>query len=62
MDYRGLIGILLINFGIENFLISNGDRIAQMVITKHETVDLVPRLELDTTIRGADGYGSTGIK
>lgn len=62
MDYRGLIGILLINFGIENFLISNGDRIAQMVITKHETVDLVPRLELDTTVRGADGYGSTGIK
>lgn len=62
MDYRGLIGVILINLGTENFLISNGDRIAQMVIAKHETADLVPRLELDTTVRGADGYGSTGTK
>ena len=61
-DYRGLIGILLINLSTEKFPINNGDRIAQMVISKHETVDLVPRLELDTTVRGADGYGSTGTK
>ena len=60
-DFRGSIGLILINLSIEPFTINNGDRVAQMVIAKHETASLVLRLELDPTTRGANGYGSTGI-
>ena len=60
--YIGPIGVILINLSNVQFLISNGDRIAQMVIAKHEVADLVPRLELDPTERGVNGFGSTGTK
>lgn len=59
-DYRGEIKVLLINFGSENFEINNGERIAQMVIAKHETVTWNPVKELGSTERGVGGYGSTG--
>ncbi len=59
-DYRGEIKVLLINFGSENFEINNGERIAQMVIAKHETVTWNAVNELGSTERGAGGYGSTG--
>lgn len=61
-DYVGPLGVLLINLSAVQFFISNGDRIAQMVISKHEVADLVPRLELDSTERGSGGFGSTGTK
>lgn len=60
MDYRGEIGIILINHGEESFTVSNGDRIAQMVIAKHETVEFEQVESLDETERGAGGFGSTG--
>jgi len=61
-DYRGEIKVLLINHGQEVFQIQSGDRIAQMVIAKHERVDWEPVVELDETDRGTGGYGSTGIQ
>lgn len=60
-DYRGEIRILLINFSDTDFEIRNGDRIAQMVVSKHETVRWEPAEELTETDRGAGGYGHTGI-
>ena len=59
-DYRGEIKVLLINFGSENFEINNGERIAQMIVAKHETVTWNTVNELGSTERGAGGYGSTG--
>jgi dUTP pyrophosphatase len=59
-DYRGEIGAILINLGQEDFEIKNGDRVAQMVITKYEQVNFVQVKELDATKRGAGGLGSTG--
>lgn len=59
-DYIGDIGVILINHGEESFTISNGDRIAQMVIAKHETVEFEQVESLDETERGAGGFGSTG--
>ena len=59
-DYRGEIGIILINHGQEDFVINNGDRIAQMVIGKYEKIEWQEVKELDETIRGAGGFGSTG--
>lgn len=61
-DYRGELGVLLINLGSEPFVINDGERIAQMVIAKHEQVDFVPVEVLDETERGAGGYGHTGVK
>jgi dUTP pyrophosphatase len=61
-DYRGEIKVLLINLSKEDFTIGDGDRIAQMVIAKHEKVDWVETTELSTTNRGAGGYGHTGVK
>ena len=61
-DYRGEIGVLLINLGDKDFVINDGERIAQMVIAKHETVSFVLTEELDETERGAGGYGHTGVK
>lgn len=60
-DYRGEIRILLINFSDTDFLINNGDRIAQMIVAKHETVRWEPVEELTETVRGEGGYGHTGI-
>lgn len=61
-DYRGEIGVLLINLGDKDFVINDGERIAQMVIAKHETVKFSLTDSLDETERGAGGYGHTGVK
>lgn len=59
-DYRGEIGIIMINHSIENFTINDGDRICQMVIHQHENAEWVESNELDETIRGIGGFGHTG--
>jgi dUTP pyrophosphatase len=59
-DYRGELGIILINLSNEPYIVQDGDRIAQMVIAKHETVEWQEVEILDTTERHTDGYGSTG--
>lgn len=61
-DYRGELGVLLINFSRKDFVIEDGERIAQMVIARHEQVAFVPVEVLDETERGAGGYGHTGVK
>lgn len=60
-DYRGEIKILLINFSDIDFRVQDGDRIAQMIVSKHETVIWEAAEELNETARGAGGYGHTGI-
>jgi dUTP pyrophosphatase len=60
-DYRGEIGIILINLSDENFMVSNGDRICQMVVAKHETVQWDLCESLNDTSRGDGGFGHTGI-
>ena len=60
-DYRGEIGIILINLSDTNFEINTGDRIAQMVIAKHEQAIWTVTDKLDDSERGNKGYGSTGI-
>ena len=59
-DYRGEIGVILINLGQKPFTINRGDRIAQMVFAKVEHPRIVPADELDTTPRGEGGFGHTG--
>lgn len=59
-DFRGEIGVILINHGKEDFMVVNGDRIAQMVIAKHETVEFEQVESLDDTERSGGGFGSTG--
>lgn len=59
-DYRGEIKVLLINLSDTDFVVNDGDRIAQMVIARHETVSWAPVEELSDTARGAGGYGHTG--
>ncbi len=61
-DYRGEIGIILINHGKKDYIVENGARIAQMVIAKYEQVELEFVKELDETKRGSGGFGSTGVK
>lgn len=61
-DYRGEIKILLINLGDKDFIIKNGDRIAQMVFAKYEKVNFLEVKNLDDTERGPGGFGHTGIK
>ena len=61
-DYRGEIGVILINLSDEDFLIENGERVAQMVIAKHERAEWIEVDILNETIRGEGGFGSTGIK
>ncbi|MGB3149885.1 MAG: dUTP diphosphatase [Maribacter sp.] len=61
-DYRGEVGIVLVNLSNEPFIIENGERIAQMVIAKHERVEWEPVEVLSETMRGAGGFGSTGVK
>ena len=61
-DYRGEVKVLLVNFSDADFVINDGERIAQMVIAKHETADFVEVEELDQTERGAGGYGHTGVE
>lgn len=59
-DYRGELKVLLINFGEEPFEIKHGERIAQMIVAKHETAEWNEVIALNETARGAGGYGSTG--
>jgi dUTP pyrophosphatase len=59
-DYRGELKVLLINMGDEAFEVKHGDRIAQMVFSRHEIAELIEVTELNETARGAGGYGSTG--
>jgi len=61
-DYRGEIGVVLVNLSNEPFTIEPGERIAQMVIAKHEQANFLVVEELDETERGAGGYGHTGVK
>ena len=61
-DYRGEIGVLLINLSGEDFVVNDGERIAQMVIARHEQGQFVPVEVLDETERGEGGYGHTGVK
>ncbi|MET3731500.1 dUTP diphosphatase [Moheibacter stercoris] len=59
-DYRGEIGVILVNLSKEEFIVQDGERIAQLVIAKHEVANWVEVEELDDTSRGAGGFGSTG--
>lgn len=61
-DYRGEVGVLLINLSKEPFVIENGERIAQMVIARHEQGEFVPVDVLDDTERGEGGFGHSGVK
>ena len=61
-DYRGEIGVVLINLSQEPFVVNDGERIAQMVIARHEQGELIPVEVLDETERGEGGYGHTGVK
>ena len=58
-DYRGEIGVILVNLSVDEFSINNGDRIAQMVIAKHENPTWIEVDELEETERGEGGFGST---
>ena len=61
-DYRGELKVILVNLSHEDFTIHNGDRIAQMVIAKHERAQWLQVEELSETSRGDGGFGSTGVK
>lgn len=61
-DYRGEIGVLLINLSDTPFVINAGERIAQMVVARYEQAELIEVEELDDTERGAGGYGHTGVE
>jgi dUTP pyrophosphatase len=61
-DYRGEIGVILVNLSNEPFTIENGERIAQLVIAKHERAEWLAAEELTETSRGEGGFGSTGVK
>ena len=61
-DYRGEIGVILVNLSNEVFIIENGERIAQLIIAKHERAEWIEVQELSETSRGEGGFGSTGVK
>ena len=61
-DYRGEIGVLLINLSQDDFIVNDGERIAQMIIARHEQGEFVEVDVLDETERGEGGYGHTGVK
>ncbi len=61
-DYRGEIGVILVNLSQEDFVIENGERIAQLIIAKHERAEWLEVQELTETSRGEGGFGSTGVK
>lgn len=62
MDFRGEIGVILINLSDTEFQINDGDRICQMVVAKHERVVWAPSETLDDTGRGSGGFGHSGLK
>jgi dUTP pyrophosphatase len=61
-DYRGDVGVILINHGSESFTIENGERIAQLIIAKFVQIDWDEVPDLSSTSRGEGGFGSTGVK
>lgn len=61
-DYRGEVKVLLVNLSDADFTINDGERIAQMVIARHETIEWYAVMELEETKRGAGGFGHTGTK
>ena len=61
-DYRGEIGVILVNLSDKDFVIHNGERICQMIITTHENVDFIEVLNLNNSERGDGGFGHTGRK
>jgi dUTP pyrophosphatase len=60
-DYRGEVGVILINLSAEDFVINDGESIAQMVIARYEQVEWQPVEVLDETARGAGGFGHSGV-
>jgi dUTP pyrophosphatase len=61
-DYRGEIGVILVNLSNQDFIVQNGERIAQLIIAKHERANWIEVQELSQTDRGEGGFGSTGVK
>ena len=61
-DYRGEIGVILINLSQEDFVVEDGERIAQMIIARHEQGELISVEVLDETERGEGGFGHSGVK
>ena len=61
-DYRGEIGVILVNLSNQDFVVQNGERIAQLIIAKHEHAQWIQVQELTETSRGEGGFGSTGAK
>lgn len=61
-DYRGEIGVILINLSSETFVVEDGERIAQLVLAKHERAEWIEVEALSETARGDGGFGSTGVK
>jgi dUTP pyrophosphatase len=61
-DYRGEIGVILVNLSNEDFVVEDGERVAQLVIAKHEIAEWVKVEDLSETKRGTGGFGSTGVK
>ncbi|MGR7812830.1 dUTP diphosphatase [Lacinutrix undariae] len=61
-DYRGEIGVILVNLSSDDFVIENGERIAQLIIAKHERAEWLEVETLSETDRGEGGFGSTGVK
>ena len=59
-DYRGLIGVIMVNLSAEPFTVNDGDRIAQLVVARHETVEWTPVASLSETERGEGGFGHSG--
>ncbi len=59
-DYRGEIKVIIYNHGINDFVINNGDRIAQMILSPVVKIEFEETLDLPDTVRGTDGFGSTG--
>jgi dUTP pyrophosphatase len=60
-DYRGPVGVILFNFSDRDFKISAGDRVAQLILERIVTPDVLEVEDLDVTVRGAGGFGSTGV-
>lgn len=60
-DYRGELCVILVNFGQNEFVVKNGDRIAQIVLNKYEPIEFVVDEELSSTERGEGGFGSSGV-
>ena len=61
-DYRGEVMVLLVNLSDKDFIVEDGERVAEMVVARHEQGEWVEVEELDATERGAGGYGHTGVK